>query len=198
MKKILLYTVILIAVFGMSGCSGAIKNMKPAPKGAVIEKPDEEKAQVVFMRPQSMGYVIQSSVFDIDGDTEKIVGIVPAKAKVAYETTPGDHIFMVVGESGDFMYATLEAGKTYYVLVRPRMGVWKARFSLDPVHKGEVTEEKLQAWLHDCRLIEVSDATNRWAEKNSASIDEIEEEYYKDWLEKSKADRPKLEAVDGR
>lgn len=197
MKKIFLYSILIVTVTIMSGCSGTIKHMNPAPQGTKIEKPDMNVAQVVFLRPQTLGFAIQSAVFEIDKETRKIVGIVPAKAKVSYQTTPGDHVFMVLGESADFMYATLEGGKTYYVLVRPRMGIWKARFSLDPVHKDEVTAEKLQAWLDACQLVEISEDTDKWVNENNEDIAETHKEYYEDWMDKSVEERPKLEAEDG-
>ncbi len=45
---------------------------------------------------------------------------------------------MVVSEAADFAKADVEAGKTYYVLVTPRMGWWKARFSLRPLMREQL------------------------------------------------------------
>lgn len=197
MKKIVTLTVLLLSMFVLSGCSGAIKNMKLAPVGAVIEKPSEGKAQVVFLRPQSAAYAIQSSVFEIKDEKPEIAGVIPAKAKFVYEVDAGEHLFMVLGESGDFMSANLEAGKTYYALVRPRMGLWKARFSFDPVHKDEQMDGDLEDWLSDCRLVEASEATDRWAQENAEDIEEEYMEYYQNWMEKYAEDRPRLFPEDG-
>lgn len=197
MIKSILGICALFIVITFSGCSGTIKNMKPAPKGAVIEKPAQGKAQVVFLRPQSAAYAIQSSVFEIIDNKPKIAGVIPAKAKFVYEVDAGEHLFMVLGESGDFMSASLEAGKTYYALVRPRMGFWKARFSLDPVHKNEQDNDDLEDWLNDCRLVEVSEATDRWAQNNATDIEETYIKYYQDWMEKDVEDKPKLFLEDG-
>ena len=81
-------------------------------------------------------FAIQSTVFDVTDDAPRMVGIVSAKTKIAYEVAPGEHHFMVVSEAADFMRADLAAGKTYYALVTPRMGVWRARFSLLPPNRN--------------------------------------------------------------
>ena len=60
---------------------------------------------IVFLRPSTLGFAVQSSVFNATEDTPDLVGIVAAKAKVAYQLDPGDYLFMVIGESADFMTA---------------------------------------------------------------------------------------------
>ena len=197
MKKIVYLTAIVIAILGFSGCSGKVSHMRPATKGTVIKAPSPEKSLIVFMRPQTMGYMIQSSVFDIKNNKPSIVGIVAAKKKVAYEVEPGEHIFMVVGESGDFMSANLEAGKTYYALVTPRMGWWKARFSLRPVHKEKLNSEEFTKWLNACQLVEMSDDTHKWADDNAVDLQKKYEEYYKAWISKDESSRPRLFIEDG-
>lgn len=89
----------------------------------VVDTPEKGKSLIVFMRPSSIGYAIQSSVFEVKGDDVHLAGIVAAKKKVAYQVEPGKHLFMVVGESADFMSAELEKDKTYYALVTPRVGM---------------------------------------------------------------------------
>ena len=197
MKKAIYFVAIVIAIFGFSGCSGKISNMKPAPVGTVIKAPSSGKSQIVFMRPQTMGYMIQSSVFDIKNNKPSMVGIVAAKKKVAYEVEPGEHTFMVIGESGDFMSANLEAGKTYYALVTPRMGLWKARFSLRPVHKEKLNSQEFTKWLNTCQLVEMSDETHKWADDNAVDLQKKYEGYYKKWMSKDESSRPRLLGEDG-
>ena len=121
--------------------------MRTVPLDQVVTGPEEGQSMIVFMRPSGMGYGIQSSVFEIDNTEPKLAGIVAAKKKVAYRIAPGNHLFMVVGESADFMSAELEANKTYYALVTPRMGMWKARFSLRPVHADELNTNQFNDWF---------------------------------------------------
>jgi len=198
MKKIVYGLIVLALALGFGGCAGKVKRMDVAPEGKGIEAPQSGKSQVIFMRPSGMGYAVQSSVFEIKNNKPSIVGIVAAKTKVAYEVEPGEHLFMVVGESGDFMAATLEADKTYYAMVTPRMGWWKARFSLKPVHKGELSSDQFKAWLDECQLVELSKDTEVWAKENSENVQQKYDKYYKAWLEKEAAERPKLSPEDGQ
>ncbi len=126
----------------------------------------------------------------------QVSGIVSAKKKVVYKTEPGERLFMVVGESADFMKADLEAGKIYYSLVKPRMGVWKARFSLAPVPKA-ADQEKLNDWKNTCQYYENTDASYQWAEKNAKSIASKKEKYLKKWNARPEAERPALLREDG-
>src|SRR5690348_12397408 len=131
MKRLVLAAFAACALVLMGGCVATSTQMV---KTSVSPAPEEGKALVVFMRPSMLGFAIQSSVYDTHGAGNEFIGIVSAKTKVAYQAAPGNHLFMVIGENADFMNADLQAGKTYYVLVSPRMGAWKARFSLLPIH----------------------------------------------------------------
>ncbi len=133
----------------VTGCAGPITHMRELlPEQATIE-PDPGKALVLFLRPSTFGFAIASSVYELKPDRDEFVGIVPAKRKLTYMTNPGPTRFMVISEAADFMDAELEAGKVYYALVTPRMGVWKARFSLRPVHASELGGEEFKDWLDD-------------------------------------------------
>lgn len=182
----------------VSGCAGTVKNMDAVPQDRIVTTPEQGKAMMVFMRPSGLGFAVQSSVFEITGDKPSLVGIVAAKKKVAYQLEPGKHLFMVVGESADFMSAELEPNKTYYALVTPRMGMWKARFSLKPVHAEEFASSEFNEWLSECEWVEKSPASNDWARNNMASIQSKHQEYYAKWMSKDLNDRPMLLPQDGK
>jgi hypothetical protein len=150
------------------------------------------------MRPSTLGFAIQSSVFDVTDGDPQLVGIVAAKKKVGYQVEPGEHLFMVVGESADFMSATLAENKTYYALVTPRMGLWKARFSLQPVHADELGGDEFQDWLDGCEWVEKTPESDQWATANIMSIRSKQNEYHAKWMAKSATERPVLYATDGR
>ena len=198
MKKIIYGIIVLAIAMGFSGCAGKVRNMSVAPAGKTIEAPQKGKAQVVFMRPSSFGFFIQSAVFKMSNDKPSIIGIVAAKKKVSYEVEPGEHLFMVTGESADFMSAKLEAGKTYYALVTPRMGANKARFSLKPIHAAELNTKKFNSWLNSCQLVEVSQDTHMWANKNSNSVQAKYNRYYPVWTQKPISKKPRLSPEDGK
>ena len=191
------FSVLLLALL-ISGCAGTVKNMGTVPPDRIVTAPEEGKSMVVFMRPSTLGFGIQSSVFEIRGDNHSLAGIVAAKKKVSYQLEPGEHLFMVVGESADFMSAELEENKTYYALVTPRMGMWKARFSLKPIHADELNSSEFNEWLEACEWVEKTPASDNWASSNMASIQSKHEEYYKKWMSKDLSQRPKLLPQDGK
>ncbi len=188
----------LITVLFLGGCAGSVKNMQAVPASSVNTVPKKGKSMIVFLRPSSFGFGIQSSVFEIKGNTPRLVGIVAAKKKVAYELNPGKHTFMVVSESGDFMSANLLPNKTYYALVTPRMGVWKARFSLKAIHKNELHSPQFKKWLSECEWVKKSTASLTWVNSNSASIQSKFTGNYGNWMSKDPSKKPKLLPQDGK
>lgn len=158
-------------------------------------------SKVVFMRATSYGGNVAASVFDVsDGGEAKLVGIVRPWNKIVYPVKPGVHTFMVVSEAADFMQATVVGGKTYYALVTPRMGAWKARFSFRPIRAGELDGSEFETWERKTRLVANTPTTLRWAEANAASIADKRERYWPEWNGKSQTDKDAqtLQAEDGR
>ena len=119
---------------GAAACAGTVKNMRAVENVNTAVGPNE----AIDHLPEAVGHglhAVQSSVFEVsDNRPATLVGIVAAKKKLAYRTTPGPHTFMIIRESADFMYAELQPGRTYHAIAQVRMGVGKARFSLEPVH----------------------------------------------------------------
>ncbi len=197
-KQLIKYMMMaLVATVAFSGCAGKPTHMQVVPKEQASFAPTQEEALMVFMRPSGMAYAIQSSIFEIVDEKPELVGIVAAKKRVAYMAKPGRHLFMVVGESADFMEANVDAGKVYLSVVRPRMGAWKARFSLDPVHRGEYDAEgaTYAKWLESCEWVVNTPDSHRWAEENAPSIAAKYTKYYGVWKEKE--EKPILVNEDG-
>jgi hypothetical protein len=191
------YLLFVVAVF-LSGCAGTVKNMRAVPPEGVTATPEEGKSMVVFMRPSGLGFGVQSSVFEIKGEDPILAGIVAAKKKVAYQLEPGKHLFMVLGESADFMSAELEPDKIYYAHVTPRSGWLKARFSLKPVHSDELNSSQFNKWLESCKWVKLSDSSHDWARNNMPNIQSKYKRYYKKWNKKESSNRPKLLPKDGK
>lgn len=179
LKLSLLFT----AVFIFSGC--ATTEHMTAVEGEAKLSPDPGKSMVVFMRPSSYGGAILSTVYD----GVEYIGTVPANTRFSYQTEPGEHMFMVIGESADFMKADLAPNKIYYARVAARMGVWKARFSFIP-YNGE-SEEDLQAWIKDTKPMIMNEKGKVWAEQNASSIKAKHDKYLSAWEEKSEELRAK-------
>ncbi|MEN8170207.1 MAG: hypothetical protein ABFS08_08295 [Pseudomonadota bacterium] len=191
MQKAFISLILLLFVL-LSGCAGSIKNMREVPASEVHITPQPGKAMIVFMRPSSIGFAVQSSVFNVSGEEPQLVGIVAAKKKVAYQVEPGKYTFMTVGESADFMSAEVLANKTYYAKVTPRMGAWKARFSLAPVRKTELGSKQFEQWNNGCQLVETNADSQKWAEENMENIKSKKVRYMVKWLNKPVAERPAL------
>ncbi len=196
------YTVLLLVLFGLlmslAGCAGKTKHMIAMPSDQIKTSPAAGKSMIIFMRPSTVGFAIQSSVFEVKDEEVFLAGIVAAKKKVAYELEPGEHLFMVVGESADFMSANLEADKTYYALVTPRIGMWKARFSLRPVNSAELSSSEFTEWIKECEWVMKSSESEEWASSNMESIQEKRRSYYEKWKDKGSHERPALIPQDGR
>jgi hypothetical protein len=163
------------------------------PQALTATPPD--KVMVVFLRPSFFGGAIHSSVFDITTEPITLIGILSPYTKVAYTTTPGARRFMVIGETAEFMDATLEAGKTYYVRVTAHMGMWKARFSLDPVAHA-ASDTQLDADLAGTTWVTNTAASLKWEQANMTSIQGKETKYLQPWL--AGQDKATLNADDGR
>jgi len=191
-RKITSIAFSLVLALMLSACaSERMVDLTQPP--ASVAAPAVDSAIVVFLRPSILGGAIQSSVFDISGTSDELVGIVSSGRKIAYSTKPGKRRFMVIGESADFMDAELAAGRIYYARVEPRVGFWKARFSLVPVTAADAS---LAGDLSSCKWVDNTASSLAWARENMPSIREKHTSYLPDW-EKS-ADKPFLPVTAGK
>lgn len=181
---------LLVAALFATGC--ASNKMIDAPEQELI-KPPTDKAQIIFLRSSFVGSAIQSVIYDAtDGGTE-FIGILSNGKMLSYTVDPGKHLFMVVSEAADFMEANLVGGKTYYAIVTPRMGAWKARFSMSPVRNGGAGEYQydssdFRGWIADAEFSQNTPESYAWAKENHASVQQKQAEYWEVWQQKSAAD----------
>lgn len=195
MKRSPLFPALLIGVLLMAGCASS--GMQPVTKQAVDYRPASNEATIIFLRTGFYGGAILASVFDVTNEETKFIGISAKGTQIAYKTTPGKKMFMVVSESADFLRADLAGGKTYYALVTARMGVWRARFSLNPVTKDEQHQDRFQKNRATVKFVENTEKSRAWAEKNAPSIQEKREANMPRWIEKYGTDTYGLSPEDG-
>jgi hypothetical protein len=190
-----IYKVAVLAVLAviLQGCVTPGPNMKLSEPDSVQVKASQDKALVYFIRPIALGFAVNAAVYDGD----KFVGFVPYNQKLPYLANPGEHMFMVVSEAADFMKADLLPGKTYYAEVIPRMGAWRARFSLKPVSKGELQQSGMKQAINNARLIRNKKEAYDWAESNKGSALSKKEAYFVKWQEKPAEAQPFLKPEDG-
>lgn len=182
------YKLYLVGVIFLLLQACAVSNhVTEMPDSEKTNKPAADKAMVIFMRPSSLGGAIQAVVYDGDN----YVSTVSYNTQVAYETNPGKHMFMVVSEAADFMEADLKAGKTYYALVTPRFGVWRARFSLKPINNPD-SEPDFNSWYTDTKRVRPNEEGLKWSRENKASVMEKQAEYLPKWQAKAESEKPKL------
>jgi hypothetical protein len=173
-----------LSLLALVGCVTTSGYMAPATVQSM--GPQAGKALVVFMRPSNYGGAIQASVYDATQPAQEFIGIVSGNTKIAYQADPGKHLFMVIGENADFLNATLDAGKTYYVLVSPRMGMWKARFSLLPIHSDPAAKYSTRStdfakWQAGTHWVQKTPAADAWYRENAADITAKRADYMQRW-----------------
>lgn len=143
-----------LATLLLSACSATL--MQPSTQSAAVTDP--AKAKVVFMRTSMVAGAVGVELFEVVGNSDlKMIGSVPSGNKVVYETTPGDKVFMTHGTATDFMTAKLQAGRTYYVILRPNWGT--GGFAPTPIRNDGSSEyhtgtADFRSWLRDTKQIE--------------------------------------------
>ncbi len=190
MKRYIYTISLIVLVSGLFGCASPKMNMS-IPVSSEI-KPEQDKALVYFLRPNSLGFKIHAAVYD----DENFIGIIPYNQKLPYLAKPGEHLFMVVSEAADFLKADLLPGKTYYIKVIPRMGAWRARFSMAPITKEEMATSEVQKWIKDARPIQNNDEAYKWAKDNHPSVLNKKKAYFEKWISKPESERPFLKQQD--
>lgn len=189
-------TFLFVMALVLAGCAGPGTMQKADTAPAA--KPDQ--ALIVFMRSTFVGSAISASVFDVSAKETKFVGLVNNGTKIGYFVPPGQHTFMVVSEAADFMQANVVAGKTYYALVTPRMGMWKARFSFKPVRGTELGGADFAGWDSGTQFVVNSPESTSWAAQNGIDIAQKRAAYWPEWNTKSEEARAEqtLNPSDGR
>ncbi|QWP77293.1 hypothetical protein J5226_02480 [Lysobacter sp. K5869] len=160
-------------------------------------KPEPGKALLVFVRAAFVGGGIASTVYDAPDDATRFLGALIFKQKMAVQMEPGEHRLMVVSENADFVDVKLDADKTYYLLVSPRPGVWKARFSLLPIHnradaKYNLLGEDFKKWMEKTEYVTPTPAAAAWYEEHKGSVAEKKTEYLVKWNKMDAPDRAEL------
>ena len=183
---------VMLATFAILLMSGCASNKMVVSTNQELMGPDRGTAQVVFMRHSFYGSGIQASIFDVTSGEPEFVGILSNKTKLVWSGAPGKHVYMVVSEAADFMEANLDGGKTYYAMVTPRMGAWKARFSMHPVRasSGDFnhTSDEFKEWVEGSSFVENTPESEAWYNDNKDSIMSKQADYWAVWQEKSAAD----------
>ena len=185
----LLSVIALIVVMAFGGTplvyGGVGKNLSEVG-GTGLDLPltSEDKALVVFFLASKRSGGVHATL--ADGD-EFITHLVK-RTCFYYQSVPGYHMFSVVGEAADFLEADLMAGKTYFIQVAPRMGAWKARFSLLPFTEQSGNWDKHDKWLSSCKVVVPTPHAFEWAKEKKEELAVKRKKYFVKWQEKPEAE----------
>ncbi len=185
------FLTLLTTILFATGCASS-KMVDRASQELVA--PSADQAQIIFIRSSIVGSAIQSSIFDATSTDTQFIGILSNGKKLSHMVDPGEHTFMVVSEAADFMKANMVGGKTYYAMVTPRMGAWKARFSMHPVRSGmggefQYESDRFQGFLKDAKFTDNTPESIAWFEENRENIATRQAEYWAVWQQKSEAEQ---------
>jgi len=173
----------------LSGCAAGL--MRPAP-GEQVSAPAPDKAKIVFMRTSFVAGAIGCELFEVVNGELHLIGQLPYGNKVAYETTPGDKVFMAYGTAADFMLAKLQGGKTYYSIVRPNWGT--GGFAPTPIRSKSASEptfdsQEFKDWNAGTKLLVPTADAPAWFRDNKARLQQIYAEYWKRFQTKTEQEK---------
>jgi hypothetical protein len=132
MNRLLVFIIILIALYLLAGCGGTMKQMVPFPdQSKVVE--NQGKGRIYVMGSPSLmnlaSHHVTSSV--LEGD--KIIGYIADHSYLSWEREPGDiKIYSYLGNSTSVVNLSVENGKVYYVL----LNMFPAFETIFDVHPG--------------------------------------------------------------
>jgi len=167
-------------------------------EGLQMDNPEPEEALILFLRtPTKKGSLIKSTVYEtLDDGTLEFLSVQTQGTYLVHPVSAGKHVFAVVGESADFIEVDAQGGHIYPVITKPRMGAWKARFSMFSGCPGSEDWPQLAEWLTKSRKVTLKrDEADAWFASNGNSVREKIEKYWPRWLEKP--DRPMIPPEDG-
>jgi hypothetical protein len=207
MKRFATRLLCLVALWSMGAAANAADQMVKSARTEFV--PEAGKALVIFVRASIVVGAYSAPIIDLDAKVpepkpgqpeveDRMVGILSGYSKVAYQAAPGEHTFMSVaagGGPGLLAKATLQEGKTYYVLVRPNWG-FSPSFTLQPLRNDPKAEFRLDSpelagWLKSTDFYEPTPVAEAWLNGNRPSVQGKKSEALAKW--KSLPDAEKMQ-----
>ena len=140
MSRVLLAGIVALSLVG---CASVPKTAPELDLAAKTFTPAEGKAALYIVRPNSaLGAAVALPV-NIDG---RELGSTARGTYLMLEVEPGKHtISSKTLENSKVVEVTAEAGKSYFFVIKPRMGLIAARAGLEPVTEEEGRAEVMKA-----------------------------------------------------
>jgi len=134
------------------------------------EKLSSEQSSITFFRTSAVGAAIQAPIAEMVGSELEFVGIAFVDTKIRQIVAPGKHVYVLSGESGEIVEATLAPGKNYYVRMEPHMGFMKARFAGVSIPPTELLTDEVQKQLEDCVHVASNSEADKWFVANKETL----------------------------
>ncbi|AQS40314.1 hypothetical protein Sps_05245 [Shewanella psychrophila] len=198
MKYLKLIT--LIAIMSLSGCAG--KPFITPSTQQVIELPQADKAQIIFLNPaNSISGAFLVGLYDVKGEDKTFYGMLGSKTMMVQNVEPGHHLFMshtTLPSVATFLNADVEAGKRYYVLLRY---IYGNGFQLRPIKtelEGKFNPEfspqnpEFDSWLEKLKLVDQTEQVSVWYKDYKSNVDEAQAEAWTQWQNKDASQKSQL------
>jgi hypothetical protein len=135
---------------------------------APVYKPQDGMATVVFARHTNFGGAINFVAVD---QNRKFVAGMKGKAHAVTMLPPGQYVFYIVAENTDIIRATLEAGRTYVIEARVRMGFWKAQVTAESVRRNTPRFTEAPTWINGTpALVPDGSSGQQWVDGHADNI----------------------------
>jgi hypothetical protein len=161
------------------GCGGA-RGMRT--ETAPVYAPASGLASVVFARHTNFGGPINFVAVD---QRRKFVAGMKGKAHAVSMLPPGEYVFYIIAENTDVIHATLEAGRTYVIEARVRMGFWKAQVTAESVRRGTPRFAEAPHWVQGTpALVPDGNSGQAWVDGHDDNIAKRISKVQSNWAKK--------------
>jgi hypothetical protein len=149
--------------------------------------PRSDEALIVFLRSEFVNGFTSVTLYDITDPEIKFIGVIDPRAKVHYAVKPGKYAFMVLATRTDFMEATVEAGKRYFVMVTSDTSTTKPHYSLVAVRHPQLLSSDFVRLESETKYTVKTARADEWYAnpKNAASVAARREKFFSQWFRKS-------------
>jgi len=195
--RILFFVTVLLAL------CGAV-TAKEKPKPLFVQSANQslpaapiDKAQIVFLEPiNKIQGLFPVGIFEIEGDNRTLLATTGAHSKVAILVNAGRHVFMAnhSGMIAHFLDADVEAGKTYYVLLR---FIYGQGFQMRPIRSSgpsdySVANKDFAIWNSKTTFVNKTAGSDTFFENNKANVVKSQATGWTKWLSKTQQERDEL------
>jgi len=153
----------LVVALLVMACGSPYMQKVAAPQAY---EPGSDTAVVLFIRPSGLAPASVATITDSDN---RFLGDSLAHSHFGVEVDPGEHLFVVWGETTNALKATVEAGRVYYVNVDTQMGVLTPRYQLLALKPGGANWDKVAEWLSSTDQLRRDDQAARSFEQTKGS-----------------------------